>query len=256
MGGLNIVRELADALDRGDPVVLATVVRTDRSVPRHPGSKMLVYDDGRTSGTIGGGEMEARVREIAAVALADGRPRYLTYDLVDPASGDPGVCGGTVDLYLEPHMPTATVFIVGAGHVGKAVSELADWMGYRTVVWDDRPEVLATVEATDETLGESIEAAIDAAGVDDRTSIVMVTRNVALDVEILPPLLETPASYIGLMGSRRRWETTRSMLAAAGTSDERLARVQSPIGVDIHAETPEEIAVSIMAEVVERARGE
>jgi xanthine dehydrogenase accessory factor len=254
VGVVNIVAELAAAVDRGEPVALATVVRTDRSVPRHAGSKMLVYADGRTSGTIGGGEMEARVRDSAADALADGRPRYLTYELVDPASGDPGVCGGEVDLFVEPHMPTATVFIVGAGHVGTAVSELASWMGYRTVVWDDRPEVLDGVDDSHEALGASIESAIAAAAVDPRTSIVMVTRNVALDLEILPPLLATDASYIGVMGSRRRWATTREQLAATGITDERLDRVHSPIGVEIHAETPEEIAVSIVAEVIEHGR--
>jgi xanthine dehydrogenase accessory factor len=254
VGAVNIVAELAAAVERGEPVVVATVVRTNRSVPRHAGSKMLVYGDGRTSGTVGGGEMESRVRETAAAALADGRPRYLTYQLLDPASGDPGVCGGEVDLFLEPHMPTATVFVVGAGHVGKAVAELAGWMGYRTVVWDDRPEVLESIEAADQTLGASIDAAIGAATVDGRTSIVMVTRNVALDVEILPPLLDTDAAYIGVMGSRRRWQTTRQKLVDAGLDETGLDRVHSPIGIEINAETPEEIAVSIMAEVIEHTR--
>ncbi|MEL6984181.1 MAG: XdhC family protein, partial [Actinomycetota bacterium] len=91
--GHEIIRELAAAIDRGEPVVLATVVRTDRSVPRRPGTKMLVHADGSLAGTVGGGEMEARVRAEAAEALLDGRPRLLTFDLVDPANGDPGVCG-------------------------------------------------------------------------------------------------------------------------------------------------------------------
>jgi xanthine dehydrogenase accessory factor len=253
VGAVNIIRALADALDRGEKVALATVVRTDRSVPRHAGSKMLVHLDGRTVGTVGGGELEARVRSTAAQALTDGRPRYLTYSLVDPSSGDPGVCGGEMDVYVEPHMPTAVVFIVGAGHVGKAVSELASWMGYRTVVWDDRPEVLEGIERAHQTFGESIEAAIGGAALDERSAIVVVTRNVALDVEILPPLLASGAGYLGLMGSSRRWATTRGTLLELGLSEEVLDRVNSPIGVEIGAETPEEIAVSIMAEVVERA---
>jgi xanthine dehydrogenase accessory factor len=254
VGAVNLLRALTEAVERREPVVVATVVRTDRSVPRHTGSKMLIYADGRTLGTIGGGEMELRVRESAADALTDGRPRYLTYSLVDPASGDPGVCGGEVHLYLEPHMPTATVFVVGAGHVGRAVGELATWMGYRIVVWDDRPDVLDGVELTGPALGGSIDAAIEAVGVTSQTSIVVVTRNVALDLEILPPLLATDAGYIGLMGSARRWATTRAALSERGIAPEWLDRVRSPIGVEIQAETPEEIAVSIMAEVVERAR--
>jgi xanthine dehydrogenase accessory factor len=254
VGAVNVMRELVDAVERGEAVVLATVVRTDRSVPRHAGSKMLVHADGRTAGTIGGGEMEARVRAEAAAALADGRPRFLSYELVDAASGDPGVCGGEVHVYLEPHMPTATVFVVGAGHVGKAVAELATWMGYRAAVWDDRPEVLDGVARADTALTGPIADAIGAIGVTAQTSIVVVTRNVALDVEILPPLLATDAGYVGLMGSARRWATTRAQLAAAGVDEGRLDRVCSPIGIEIQAETPEEIAVSIMAEVVERAR--
>lgn len=254
MGAVNLIRELADAVDRGEPVALATVVRTDRSVPRHAGSKMLVYGDGRTVGTIGGGEMEARVRAVSAEAIADGRPRFINFALVDPTSGDPGVCGGEVDLYVEPHMPTATVFIVGAGHVGKAVSELAGWMGYRTVVWDDRPEVLDAIDESHQTLGSSIEAAIAEAGVSEQTSIVMVTRNVALDLDILPALLDTDAGYVGLMGSQRRWATTRQKLVDAGVAADQLDRVHSPIGIEINAETPEEIAVSILAEVIEHAR--
>ncbi|MDJ0767276.1 MAG: XdhC/CoxI family protein [Ilumatobacter sp.] len=254
MGGLDVYAELAAAIGAGEPVVLATVVRTNRSVPRHAGAKMLIYQDGRTNGTVGGGEMEARVRAEALASLGDGRPRYLTFPLVDPASGDPGVCGGEVELYVEPQMPPATLFVIGAGHVGKAVVELADWMGYRTAVWDDRPDVLGEIDRADTALGGTIDDAIATVGVDARTSIVLVTRNVALDLELLPELLATPADYIGVMGSRRRWATTREALLDAGVSAEALGRVTSPIGIDIAAETPEEIAVSIMAEVVERSR--
>ncbi|MEM9561567.1 MAG: XdhC family protein [Actinomycetota bacterium] len=290
--GHDIIRELAAAIERGEPVVLATVVRTDRSVPRRPGTKMLVHADGRIDGTVGGGEMEARVRREAAEALADGRPRLLSFDLVDPTSGDPGVCGGTVDLYLEPHMPDPLLFVVGAGHVGRAVADLARWLGFRTVVWDDRPEAiaeLAAAPATGPAAGRHtgagnldagnpgagnpdavpaapppvtatgpIDAALAASGVDAQTSIVMVTRNVDLDLELLPPLLSSPAGYLGLMGSTRRWATTRARLLDAGLAgdhtDVDLDRIVSPIGIEIGAETPEEIAVSILAQVVARRR--
>jgi xanthine dehydrogenase accessory factor len=254
MGVVNIVQVLADAVAAGRPVALATVVRTDRSVPRRPGAKMLVYPDGSSIGTVGGGEMEARVRLVAAEALADARPKFLSYALVDPSSGDPGVCGGEVDIYVEPHMPTTTVFVIGAGHVGAAVSDLARWMGLRSVLWDDRPEVLDALGDDQSALGSSIVSAIEEVGVNPQTSIVMVTRNVGLDVEILPPLLATNAGYIGLMGSVRRWNTTRSKLTQLGIGDELLDMVHSPIGIEIGAETPEEIAVSIMAEVIEHTR--
>ncbi len=265
--GHDIIRQLAAAVERGEPVVLATVVRTDRSVPRRPGSKMLVHGDGRFVGTIGGGEMEARVLTEAAAALADGAPRLLTFELLDPASGDPGVCGGTAEIYLEPHMPDPLLFIVGAGHVGRAVSDLARWLGFRVVVWDDRPEAIADLERAAKagpgsqpsgepvrTVTGPITEALTAHPVDQHTSVVMVTRNVSLDVDLLPPLLASGAGYIGLMGSRRRWTTTRSALVDAGVVESDLDRIVSPIGIEIKAETPEEIAVSILAQVVGHRR--
>lgn len=259
-----ILAELLDAVDRREPVVLATVVDSRRSVPRRPGSKMLVYADGRIVGTIGGGEMESRVVSEALDALAADKPRRLTYSLLDPTTGDPGVCGGEVELFLEPHMPTSTIFVLGIGHVGRAVVELASWLGYRLVAWDDRAELAEAAEATfalpddrDVTvLTGSIGDALAGQPIDAHTLVVMVTRNVALDLELLPPLLASPAPYIGLMGSERRWATTRRKLVDAGADDADLARVHAPIGVEIAAETPTEIAVSIMAEVIAHQRAE
>jgi len=250
-----IIAELAAAIDRRVPVVLATVVRTRRSVPRRPGSKMLVYADGRTSGTIGGGEMESRVIDAAAGVLADGRPRVVGYELVDPGRGDVGVCGGEVEIYLEPFMPTPTVYVIGAGHVGRAVEELARWLEFRTVVWDDRPEMVAGLDGAGAVGSGPLEALLSEhpPGPDD--AVVVVTRNVALDLEILPLLVATPVRYIGVMGSRRRWETTRDGLLAAGVEPARLDRVRTPIGLEIGAETPAEIALSILAEVLEVRRG-
>jgi xanthine dehydrogenase accessory factor len=256
---VDLIRELASAVERGQSVVLATVVRTERSVPRRAGTKMLVYGDGRTSGTVGGGEMEARVRTEAAAALSDRRPRMLTYDLLDPAQGDPGVCGGRAEIYLEPHMPAPLLLVVGAGHVGRAVSDLAKWLGFRTVVWDDRPGAIDELVTgsgpdPDATASGPIADVLAQHRPGPDASVVMVTRNVAIDVELLPPILATSAGYVGLMGSRRRWATTRVELAEAGVSEADLARVVSPIGIEIEAETPEEIAVSILAEVVAARR--
>ena len=253
-----MIAELADAIARGDTVVLATVVQSRRSVPRRPGAKMLVYADGRTEGTVGGGEMEHRVKLEAAQTLLDGKPRLITYTLLDPAGGDPGVCGGEAEIYLEPYMPQPTLYVIGAGHVGQAVSDLATWLGFRTVVWDDRSEVLdAVVDAdhADVAVSGSIAEALEAHPITADTSVVVVTRNVALDLDILPHLVATPARYIGLMGSKRRWETTRAGLVDLGLAAADLDRIQTPIGVEIHAETPEEIAVSILAAVIGQRRG-
>lgn len=249
-----ILRELVEAIDRRQPVVLATVTSTELSVPRRPGAKMLVYLDGRTSGSVGGGEMEARVRTEAMQALAERRPRTLTFDLVDPHRGDPGVCGGRAEIYLEPHTPTSTIYIIGFGHVGQAVAELAGWLGYRVVAWDDRDELGdVEVEGVVRTSGELAEALAEHP-IDEHTYVVMVTRNVDLDAHILPMLLASPAAHIGLMGSTRRWATTRGRLEAEGVEAELLDHVESPIGKEIAAETPAEIAVSVLARVIEHER--
>lgn len=257
-GTPGILSELVAAQAARRPVVLAVVVDTHHSVPRRAGSKMLIYGDRTTSGTIGGGEMEARVVAEAAEALTEGRPRRLSYTLHDPGAGDPGVCGGDVELYLEPFMPPTTIYVIGTGHVGQAVVELASWLGYRVVAWDDRPELVASLAETCPgvtTVSGPMAEALAAEPIDEQTMVVMVTRNVALDAELLPALLATPAPYVGLMGSQRRWDTTRGRLVEAGLAEADLDRVQAPIGVEISAETPAEIAVSILAQVIASAHG-
>jgi xanthine dehydrogenase accessory factor len=245
-----ILAALAEAVDRGTPVVLATVVATRRSVPRHAGTKMLIYGDGSGFGTVGGGAMESAVIDEAVAALRDGRTRLLEYALLDPQQGDPGVCGGEVNVYLEPYMIPHTVFVVGCGHVGKAVLDLAGWLGYRTVATDDRADMVteALLPDVDVRMPGSIREALDASPITEDTSVIVVTRSTNIDVDVIPPLLATPARYVGVMGSKRRWEITRQALADAGVAG--LDRVHSPIGIDLNAETLEEIAVSILAEVI------
>jgi xanthine dehydrogenase accessory factor len=196
--------------------------------------------------------MEARVRAEAAAVLADHRPRLVRYDLVDPVQGDPGVCGGEVHLFLEPYMPPATIYVIGCGHIGSAVVELAHWLGFRVVVFDDRPELVteAAVPWADVRLSGELPAALAAAPITDQTHVVVVTRNMSLDVQLLPALLAAGARSVGVMGSARRWETTRAELAQRGVPAAQLAAVSSPIGLDLHAETPQEIAVSIIGEIV------
>lgn len=252
---LNPTAQLARLVARvaaGESVARAVVVATERSVPRRAGASMLVGSDGSTDGTIGGGEMEARVVVAARECLADGVPRRMTYDLLDAAAGDPGVCGGTVEIYVEPHLPPATVYVVGCGHVGRAVVDLAHWLGFRVVAADDRAALVSAdaLPHADVRVSGTITEILAAAPVTANTDVVVVTRNVAVDLEILPHLAATPARSIGVMGSRRRWATTRAGLADRGVSEEQLARFRSPLGLEIAAETPEEIAVSILAEIV------
>jgi len=253
--GYRIMAELAGVLAEGRAVVLATVIETDRSVPRRSGAKMLIFPDRSTSGSIGGGEMEARVIEEAMAALSDREARTLEYALVDPGVGDPGVCGGLVKIYMEAYMPTPTVMVIGCGHIGRAVIHLADWLGFRVVAHDDRPDHLSDLAGADVVAGGSIGDLLDQAPVNSETHVVVVTRNMAVDLEILPSLLATDARSIGVMGSRRRWDSTRTALAERGVPAEALDRVIAPIGLELAAETPEEIAVSILSQIISIRRG-
>ena len=252
-----LLEELLKARRAGRPVALATVVKARGSVPRHAGSKMLVYDDGQLSGTIGGGEMESRVTDEALAALKDGKPRLVPYSLVDPERGDPGVCGGEVEIYVEPYRSPATVLVIGCGHVGRAVAHLAGWLGFQVAVYDDRAELVteALVPGADFYLTGAIEDALAAFNVTDNTYVVVVTRNVLVDRQILPQLLVTPAPYIGVIGSRRRWAETRRLLQEDGLADEQIGRFHSPIGIELNAETPKEIALSILSEIIFFRRG-
>ena len=252
-----LLSELMAAQEAGEPVVLATIIRASGSVPRGSGSKMLVYGDGRISGTIGGGEMEARVVQEAQACLNDGQTRIVPYSLVEPERGDPGLCGGEVEVYLEPYAAPATVLIVGCGHVGKAVASLAYWLGYRVLLNDDRPELVSpeNIPEADLYLHGDIDQLLEQVQIHSNTHIAILTRNVALDRQILPRLADTPAPYIGVIGSRRRWKETQKLLLADGLSEADLRRFHSPIGLELNAETPEEIAVSIMAEIIMLRRG-
>ncbi len=252
MDETQILNELNSLVEDGKTVVLATVVETSRSVPRHSGAKMLILSDSHQVGTIGGGEMEARVIKEACACMDDGTSLLLNYELVDPVAGDPGVCGGTVTIHLETYMPNSKILIIGCGHVGRAVAELASWLGFHVVATDDREEIAESVTEADLVLTGSIEETLKQVNLTDRDHVVAVTRNAELDIQNLPHLLSTEAKSIGVMGSSRRWETTRSSLESAGVSEEDLSRITSPIGLDLNAETPQEIALSILSQIIEQ----
>lgn len=252
-GSEPILAELAAAVTGGSPVILATIVSTEGSVPRHAGTKMVIRPDGSILGTIGGGKVEEAVRRDALEALERNQPSVHEYVLQDPGRGDPGVCGGNMIVYLEPYMPAHTVYVIGSGHVGRAVIDLAHWLGYRTVIVDDRDE-LVTEEALPHAsvrFAGSVADALLTHPITEDTSVVVVTRSHELDAQIAPLLVGTPARYIGVMGSRRRWNATRAALDEGDAGpDVALDRIHNPIGFDIGAETVEEIAVSIMSEII------
>lgn len=248
----SIYQALAELEKNNQSAALCTVTKSEGSTPRHVGSKMLVHPDGNFIGTVGGGELENRVIKAALESIQNETAQTLAYSMADPSRGDPGVCGGQVEVFVEPILPTPLLIVIGAGHVGKAVVHLAKWLGFRVAVSDDRAE-FCTPESTPEA-DAYYPVAMDELPkhitIDKRTVLILTTRGSAIDAAGLSPLLDSAAAYIGIIGSKRRWATTVKALKDKGVSDEKIARVHSPMGLELQAETPEEIAVSIMAEVM------
>ena len=252
-GTASLLHELVTAVDAGEPVILATVVGTCHSVPRHAGSKMIVRPGGRCSGSLGGGPVEKRVVGDALAALAAEEPRLVRYDL----NGDElGPCDGEMTVYLEPHLPPPTVVVVGCGHVGRAVAELAHWLGFRVVAVDSRAEAVTEelLPGADLRLAGPAEDTLGQIPVTAGTHVVVTTSSVQADVAALAVLLGTPARSVGVIGSRRRWQATRAELAARGIPAGALDRVRTPAGLDLGAETPREIALAIVGEIVAARR--
>lgn len=252
MSDERIYQEILNARREGRPAALATVVRAQGSVPRHAASKMLVFSDGQILGTVGGGELESQTIEASKQVIRSGQARVESYSLAGPRQNAVGVCGGDVEVFIEPMLPPPTVLVLGCGHVGVAVAHLAKWLGFRVIVSDDREELCSPehIPNADAYLPGEAAAVLSEAPIDNRTYVIAVTRGYPFDVAAVPILLETETPYIGVIGSRRRWATTLKELKGMGIEEEHLNRVHSPVGLYLGAETPEEIAVSIMAEII------
>lgn len=249
----DILQRLADLKAAGKPVCLCVVIKTTGSVPRHAGTKMLVFPDGRSEGTVGGGGVEQAALTAALDAFKDGKPRTVSYSLKAEDDASLGVCGGEMEVYVEPQLAADMLLIIGAGHVGRALAQAARPLGFQIVVADERESLLdpivfegcQLVHAEMADLPEQIE-------IGPRTFIVDVSHGSNVDVAGLPTILKCEAAYIGVIGSKKRWATTLEGLRAQGVSEKLIAKAKSPIGLAIKAETPEEIAISILAEVIEK----
>jgi xanthine dehydrogenase accessory factor len=253
-----IYTALNEAQQNGIPVALATVIETQGSMPRHAGAKLLIYGDGRSVGTVGGGAMESKVIEAALNTLQTGKAQLLTYTLNSLDDGDPGICGGTATIFVEAIGLQPTLLVIGGGHVGQALCELGQWAGYRVILSDDRPEYCnpQVVQGLAGYIVCKPAEIVQQVEIGAQTYIAAVTRGLPVDIGLIPTLLETPAPYIGLIGSRRRWAiTAKALMEEHGIRPEALARVHAPIGLELEAETPKEIAVSILAEVIMIQRG-
>jgi xanthine dehydrogenase accessory factor len=249
---MDIYQRLAELEKEGKAAALCTIIESHGSTPRHTGSKMIVFQDGRIEGSVGGGDVENRTIQEALQAIRENKSRQVHHNMVDPERGDPGICGGQVDVYIEPLNLKPKIVIIGGGHVGKTLAHLGKWLGYRVAISDDRPE-FCSPEANpdaDEFYPVEMKDLPSHLTIDSQTYLILATRGVSVDTPGLPALIETDAAYIGVIGSRRRWLATIKGLKEMGIPQEKINRVISPIGLELQAETPEEIAVSIFAEIL------
>ncbi|MBI1289757.1 xanthine dehydrogenase [bacterium] len=242
----------------GRRVAVATIVDTKGSTPRKPGTKMLITERMELYGTIGGGCVEADVIFAAREVLRTLKPRLIHVDIkAKNADEIDMLCGGEITLYVEPVMPDVQLLICGGGHISKALAHVCEGLDFRIVVVDDRPQFAheERFPGADATVCCSYEDLANHVDLTPLTYAVVVTRGHSGDEVCLRALLASPAAHIAMIGSRAKWANLRANLAAGGATEAQLARVKSPAGIDIGSITPEEIAISVAAELVQqRAR--
>lgn len=252
MNTIGIYNEIQVALKQGERIVIATVVKTNGAAPCPIGSKIIVHADGSTQGSFGGAQTDGKVAKEALKALHEGRP-YTTHVHLDADQGEAvGSCGATLEVLFEALRPEPRLILAGAGYVSQALARLAAHLDFRIVVVDDRRD-LADPKAFDPQvkliLGD-IPQALQELEPDDASWIVIVTRGHNLDKETLRAALATDAAYIGMIGSQSKVKHIFKDLLKEGVDHSTLAKVHAPIGLDLGAETPDEIALSIAAEIV------
>ncbi len=247
-----IYRAIVRALERGERAALVTIVATGGSTPQRVGAKMLVYEDGRTLGTIGGGCYEHDAAGKAREAIRLRRPHVSRYTLSDELSADTGlICGGQMDVYIEPIERAPDLYLVGAGHVSVEVARFAAAAGFRVHVVDDRDKFAnADRFPGAEVVVDDIPGWLAGADIPSTAFVVVATRGHRQDFEAMRALVGRPLRYLGLIGSRAKVLKVFEGLEAEGADRGRLAAVHAPIGLDIGAVTPAEIGISIAAELV------
>ncbi len=250
---MDLYEEIVRLRREGRKGALATIVNVRGSIPAFTTAKMLVRDDGSIAGTIGGGCVEAEVWQAAREVMESEKPRTLTFNLnADPKYDSGLVCGGTLEVFVEPVLPPSTLYIFGAGHVARSLYNVAHLAGFEVVVADDR-ESFANRERfpeAREVLAEDFDSVLEKLGPNESSFVVIVTRGHRDDMRVLRWAVRTRARYVGMIGSERKMITVSRELEKAGVPREKLESVFSPIGLDIGAITPEEIAVAIVAEMI------
>lgn len=251
---LELYEEMVRLTRQGEPFALATVIAHDGSSPRKAGAKMLVRCDGSSLGTVGGGRIEQETIEAARVALADNRVYTLEFVLTEEYGY---ACGGSMSVFVEPQGRRPQLVMFGAGHVGRAVTALAHGCGFRVVVVDERPDcaLAALLPGADEVVCARVVDVFGRLKLDRESFAVIATPGHLYDFDAVRGCLAGSAGFIGLLGSRRKRETLLKTLEEEGYDAVQRARVVSPVGLDIGAQSPEEIAVSIVGQLIAIRRG-
>jgi xanthine dehydrogenase accessory factor len=250
---MDVFEELVRLRRAGMKCALATIVDVQGSVPSHANAKMLIRQDGSIVGTVGGGCVEAEVWEAAREVMDTERPKKLRFSLGHDVSFESGlICGGQVEIYVEPVLPQPQLLLFGGGHVSRSISQIATLAGFAVTVVDDReafanadrfPEAAATLTGEYEDLFPGLE-------VHDTSYIVIVTRGHKDDMRVLRWAITTTARYVAMVGSKRKAITTVKELERQGMSRSLFERLHAPMGLEIGAVTPEEIAISVVAEMI------
>ncbi len=249
---MDLFEEIVRLRKAGRRAALATIVHTNGSIPSYESSRMLVREDGSIAGTIGGGCVEADVWAAAKEVIQAEAPRKMTFNLNNEASYDNGlICGGTLEVFVEPILPQPVLYIFGGGHVSIALAHAAHTAGFAIGVIDDR-EAFANAQRFPmaSEIHTSFEEAFAKLHPNASTYIVIVTRGHKDDMHVLRWAVEQSARYIGMIGSKRKVLSVYKALVLEGVPAEKFGAIHAPVGLDIGALTPEEIAISITAELI------
>jgi xanthine dehydrogenase accessory factor len=249
---MEIYRQIAELLKEGKPFVLATIIKTSGSVPRDVGAKMLVYPDGSIFGTIGGGAFEKMIiDDCLAMFKGESASQFKSYLLQDSGPDALGMyCGGNADVFLERYSRPDTLYIFGGGHIGRDLAAIATGLNFRIVIVDDRPEILAQYRYPVETVQTDSEFNQNFPTVDNNSYVVIVTHGHKCDRQVLEKVINIDCPYIGMIGSKTKISKTFADLEKVGIERAKLDKIHSPIGLNIGAEGPYEIAVSIAAQII------
>ncbi len=250
---MDVYEELVRLRAEGRRCALATIVDVRGSVPSYETAKLLIRDDGTILGTVGGGCVEAEVWTAAREVLATGRPKRLSFNLGEEAAYENGlICGGQLDVFVEPVLPQLRAYVFGAGHISKSLSKIASIAGFATVVVDDR-EAFANRDRfpeAEEVFAAPYEEIFAKLAINDDSYIIIVTRGHRDDMLVLRWAVGTPARYVAMIGSKRKVISVVKELEKEGIPREAFERIHAPMGLEIGAVTPEEIAVSVVAEMI------